>query len=130
VEELRRRAVRTAAEADLICKDIRSAGGKGTESDRRARHTVYNFIDGAVAARRKYKIAPFPDGTLGEFTGAIWSRSGVQFDFATDFLKDFNSQIQTKALRSFEAAGERIIDDTDSMKWVRDNFNASRTKQL
>jgi len=45
------------------------------------------------------------------------------------FQEDLNGVVETRLLRTFKAARERIVNDADTMESLRDNFKASRRSE-
>ena len=116
VKELFGRMIGTGRKTDLIGEHIGSAAGQHAEDHVRSGDAIDGFVDSAVATRCQDEVAAGIDGDASEFPGAIRPRSCKEFDGSPCVAENLYGRIQTRAPRPFQSTGERVVNDSDTMK--------------
>jgi hypothetical protein len=102
-------------ETDFVGQNIGGSGRQNTKRNARPGNSIHSLVDGAVATRRENEIAAILNGFTGKLASRLRAGSSPEFYVCPGILQDTNGVVQTYATGPFEAAGERVVDDSDTM---------------
>jgi hypothetical protein len=128
IKNLSGSAVGAGTESDFIRQDVCGACGQRPEGHFGTGHAVHGFVDSAVASGGEDKIAALGCRETREFARFVGAGSSEKLYLVAGAQEYLYRVVQAGVLPASQAARKRVINDSDSMAQLSDNFESRRTR--